>query len=191
MLVAALPLIVFTATGCSSSESDATADGANSARDNRRPEEVVQRFCEAFRNGDQEGVNANLTAAARKEDLIKAAKTEAQFSVGKAVYHSESQAEVETKWQTIDERGQTSENSGTWLLRLEPEGWRIFGMKTVESELEKNRNVTLNFEDRVQFARTRQAVYQERVALGLDQEPAAREEVAERPSGTDVDNHRE
>jgi hypothetical protein len=190
MLVAGLPLVL-AAAGCGTSDSGDASEGAGSARDNRRPEEVVRVFCEGLRGGDKATVDAMLTAAARKHNVLTPQKTDTQFTVGKSVYQSESQAEVETTWTTLDERGKPFINAAVWTLRLEAEGWRVFGMKTTEAELVKNRIVALNFEEPDQVARTREAVYQERVALGLEQGPAAREEIADRPSTVEPDNRRE
>jgi hypothetical protein len=192
MLVAALPFVLLPMAGCgSSSDSGGTSDGAGSARDNRRPEEVVRVFCEGLRAGDKPGVDAMLTATARKHNVLTPQKTDTQFTIGKSVYQSESQAEVETTWTTLDEQGKPFINAAVWTLRLEPEGWRVFGMKTTEAELVKNRTVVLNFEEPDQVARTREAVYRERVAMGLEEGPATREDVAERPADTEPENRRE
>lgn len=196
MLWAGLPLLITAATGCGSGSADgagadAAADAAASKRDNRRPEEVVQLFCEGLRSGHKPSVDSMLTEAARKHNVLTPQKTDTQFTLGKTVYHSESQSEVETTWTTLDEQGQPFVNSAVWTLRLEPEGWRVFGMKTVEAELVQNRNVALNFEEPNQVARTREKVHQERIALGLEGGPAQREEVADRPPTVEPDNRRE
>jgi hypothetical protein len=66
----------------------------------------------------------NIQVAPRGSDTAK-------FEVGKAKYLDPDGARVPCKWTDIDKEGNSRTDEITWMLRKEPEGWRVAGMAAV------------------------------------------------------------
>jgi hypothetical protein len=132
--------------------------------DNKTPEAVTGEFLEAMRSGDENKAAALLTAAARtrtaEKDMFLAppGSETARFAV-REVMLVEQGAHVATDWTDVDADGHMHTDRIVWLLRNEPEGWRIAGMAT--KIFPDRAPVVLNFEDPDDMVRQRQLADEE------------------------------
>jgi hypothetical protein len=136
---------------------------------------------QAIKVGDEKTADGMLTKIARvktkEEDLHVAppGSDTAQYKIGKHVIEG-SEAKVSSTWTDTDDEGKPQTDEIVWLLKLEPEGWRISGMAT---ELFPNEEpLILNFEDPKEMLDRQQKAEQEMVrraaaALKKDGKPAA------------------
>ncbi|MGA2254957.1 MAG: hypothetical protein ABSG53_09865 [Thermoguttaceae bacterium] len=152
--LAAMALLAF---GCSKSPDQGTtqASASNSATTTppQDAKEVVSRFLEAIRKGDNDAAMTFLTKVARQ----KAAETGrclapppndgAKIEVEDAFYPTPSHeiAHVPTRWIDLDETGKPRTDKATWVCCLQPEGWRVAGFAAYVFEGEDP--LLLNFED--------------------------------------------
>lgn len=150
--VTALGLVVAAALaiGCTSQNSTPTASVPAKA-DIAGAQAAVHEFLEAVRTGDDVKAANMLTNLARQKtserDLVVAppGSPQASFKVGQAEKVTDDGAHVQTEWSDVDGEGNRHSDTILWVLRCEPEGWRIAGMITkVFPELEP---IVLNFED--------------------------------------------
>jgi len=142
------------AIGCTSSQSDTPTAAVRAKPDAAGAHTAVHEFLEAVRTGDDMKAAGMLTPLARQKtserDLVVAppGSPQATFKIGQAELVSqdgEQGAHVETEWSDVDADGNRHTDTILWVLRAEPEGWRIAGMITkVFPELEP---IVLNFED--------------------------------------------
>jgi hypothetical protein len=101
------------------------------------PETAIGQFLEAVRTGNDKVAEGMFTDVAReriKELDIQVAprgSDTAKFEVGKAEYLAEDGARVPCKWTDIDKEGSSRTDEITWMLRKEPQGWRVAGMAAV------------------------------------------------------------
>lgn len=158
------------AAGCGQSPSEST-HGTNSpseraaARDPRGPDAVVFDFLEAVRVGNDEFAAQALTLLARQKtaemDLVVAppGSETARFSVNEFELVPDGSAHVATVWTDVDELGQPRSDEIVWILRQEPEGWRIAGMAT--KLLDYQVPLILDFEDPEDMLRRQQLAEQE------------------------------
>jgi hypothetical protein len=76
-----------------------------------------------------------LTALARKQveacafHVRPQRNDTAQFELGSVEYVGSDSARVTCKWTDLDDSGKEKIVPQVWLLRKEPEGWRIAGME--------------------------------------------------------------
>jgi hypothetical protein len=95
---------------------------------------AVREFLEAVRTGDDEKAAAMLTELARTktaEQGIQVAprgSDTAKYEVGEVEMLAADGARVAATWTDLDHTGQAQTNRMQWMLRKQPEGWRIAGM---------------------------------------------------------------
>jgi hypothetical protein len=139
-----------------STEKKVAADG---------PEAAVSEFLEAVRTGNDEKAAKMLSSVAREKtaslnrNVTPPASDTAKFSVGKAECLGNDGARVACTWTDLDEEGQPKTDSAIWVLRREPEGWRVAG---VAAQIFPNEPpLLLNFEDPEDMFRKQQWVREE------------------------------
>ena len=122
-------------SGTASSTADASTGASQAVSpEAATPEEAVRRFLEAVRTGDDRVAEAMFTTVAReriKELDIQVAprgSDTAKYEVGTAEYLPSGGAQVACKWTDLDHDGTARTDEMTWILRKEPEGWRVAGM---------------------------------------------------------------
>lgn len=171
MMIGVLALSWAALTGCGSSETPPTAaTGANPAAKvaaaGDTPTDAIQTFLEAIRTGDDKAADMMLTEIARvktkEADLHVAppgSKT-AKFTVGRQNVNGK-EAHVESTWTDMDEEGKPQTDEIVWILKKQPEGWRISGMAT---ELFPNEDpLVLNFENPEEMMKKQQQAEQEMI----------------------------
>lgn len=115
------------------------------------PEAAAKMFLEAVRTGDDAMTAQMLTPLARQKtaemNMVVAppGSDTAQFEIGQVEKIAEDGARVSAQWSDLDENGQRREDSMTWMLRRQPDGWRIAGVAATVFPGEPP--LLLNFED--------------------------------------------
>ncbi len=132
--------------GCSKTSDVAAPQGSETtagptAAPEDGPETAVSRFLEAVRTGDDQQTEAMFTKLAREkirelEDIQVAppGSDTAKFTVGKPEMLGDDGARVPSQWTDLDRDGNPRTDEITWMVRKEPEGWRIAGMAAVVFE---------------------------------------------------------
>ena len=126
------------------------------------PAEGIAQFLKALRAGDHVKTKAMLTAAARETvtDLDipfePPASDTAEFEIGDVQYLDDDSAHVACMLSDLDENSQRRSEEVVWMLRREPQGWRIAGFAALAHEGGPLR--ALDFEDRQQMAATKAAM---------------------------------
>ncbi len=117
---------------------------------NSTPDAVVTAFLDAMREGDDHVTEALLTQVARvetkKHDLVvqPPGSPSARYQVGE-VRHVQGGAHVDSQWREHESTDDPVVYDIVWVLRREPEGWRVAGMATALNP--RKPPVFLNFED--------------------------------------------
>jgi hypothetical protein len=189
-LVALSAWVIAGCGGCSSSSSSSETTGTSSATTPAEakpgPDVAVFEFLKAVQEGDDKKAAEMLTKTARektaeKEMVVAPPGSEtASFEVGEVQLLEDRGAYVSSTWTDIGEDGQPHSDQIVWVVRNEPEGWRIAGMVT---KLFENKLV-LNFEDPDDMFRKKELAEQEMMrraqqqSQGADQQP----DNARRPS---------
>jgi hypothetical protein len=102
--------------------------------DTSKPEAAVAVFLEAVRSGDDAQAEAMFTPIAREKtadmdiQVAPRGSDTASFTVGKVEYVATDGARVATTWTDLDDNGNPRTDEITWMVRREPEGWRVAGM---------------------------------------------------------------
>jgi hypothetical protein len=138
-----LAVMALVSAGCGgktdtpTTESSAAASGEASASANvPPPEAAVTEFLNAVKRGDDEKSAQMLTPLARQKtaelDMVVAppGSDTATFTVGEVEMVADEVAHVACTWTDVGENGQPRDEKIIWMLRREPEGWRIAGMAT-------------------------------------------------------------
>jgi len=123
------------------SSTEANSDQAESplAEDHSGPAHAVYEFLEAVRTGSDQQAGSMFTSLARQKldemqlEVAPQGSDTARFDVetDSVEYISEGQgARVKSVWTDLGADGQPESQEITWMLRQEPEGWRIAGMGT-------------------------------------------------------------
>lgn len=154
-------VLALSVIGCSgnSSEKDRAEDNIPG------PDVAVYEFLEAVRTGDNEKSAGMLTDLARERTaqmnltVAPPGSDTASFKVGEVEIVSDELARVACMWTDGDEDGKPKSNEIIWVLRREPQGWRIAGMATkiFEDELP----LLLDFEDPEDMIRKQQLAEEE------------------------------
>ena len=149
----------------------------------KTPEAAVTAFLEAVRTGDDELACAMLTALARRKteesDMVVSppGSDTAKFQV-RGTELLGSRARVASCWTDLDTDGQPHTDEIVWILRQQPEGWRISGM---EARVTLDQNpIELNFEDPAEMLRKQQQA-EEELARRQQADRARLKESAEGP----------
>jgi len=151
---------------------------------------TVVAFLEAIRRGDDSTARELLSVAARSktDELGLSVAPPVEDTATYAVKASEVVSEagdlvhVATTWTDTDSDGfQTSENV-VWVVRLDPEGWRVVGMAMrIFEELPP---LLLNFEDPEDMLAKQEMVAQELQRRATSPQPAAgQQRTAGKPAG--------
>ncbi|NBV46441.1 MAG: hypothetical protein EBR86_12605 [Planctomycetia bacterium] len=173
-------------TGCSAS----TAPQASSAVAATEPaKQSVVTFLEAIKRGDNEAASGMLSkvAKAKTEELgmmvAPPVKPTATYSVSECevVGDTDDLVHVATTWTDTDDEGFKSSENVVWVVRLDPEGWRVVGMATkVFPDLPP---LLLNFEDPEDMVAKQEAVAEELQRRAAAQEAGAAERTARSDGG--------
>jgi hypothetical protein len=140
-------------SGCGSSGTtpeNKTSTSAESVLSTATPPDAVKAFLQAIKVGDEKTADEMLTKIAREKtkeaDLHVAppGSDTANYKIGKHVVEGK-EAKVSSTWTDMDEDGKPQTDEIVWLLKQEPEGWRICGMATELFPDEEP--LILNFED--------------------------------------------
>lgn len=116
------------------------------------PGPALAEFLEAMRDGNNEKTSLMLTAAARRTaaelqmHIEPPGSDTAEFEIGKIEYIAEDAARVACTLSDLDENALRRSEDVVWMMRREPEGWRIAGVAAFVVELNDVRAV--DFEDR-------------------------------------------
>jgi len=119
--------------------------------DTSEPAGAVSVFLDALRRGDDDKVLEMYTVRARQEAaqsedyFLPRASDTAQFQVGGVEYLAEDGARVACAWTDLDQAGQPHTLQLLWMVRREPQGWRVAGMAAFPFPGEPP--VLLNFEN--------------------------------------------
>jgi hypothetical protein len=164
-------LFSFVAVGCTSSTEDspraegraASTEGTEPKvkRDGRTPKEIVQSLMESMLAHDQVKVDSMLTEKARLSNALKAdTPPTVRFKVGDTELIGEENAHVAAAWFYPNEDGSEYRVMTMWMLRNEPQGYRVYGNIMIVPELAKydGGKVAFDFEDAEQFAATENRV---------------------------------
>ena len=187
-------LVLGALAGCSSEKpAAAKADGGSAAADKAGPDVAVFEFLKAVQTGDDKKAAGMLTKLAREKtaemEMVVAppGSETASFEVGQVELLEDRGAYVSSTWTDVGEDGQPHSDQIVWLVRNEPEGWRIAGMvtKLFESKL------VLNFEDPQDMMRKQQQAEQEMMRRAQQQvqgaaavqQPAGDNAQAKQPDG--------
>ncbi len=152
-LVGVLALGALAICGCGGGATDDQQQSASAktAAKVPAPDKAVFDFLEAVRTGDDAKAAEMLTELARTEtakyELVVAppGSETASFQVGEVEYIAEDVVHVTSRWTDVGEDGQPHTDDIIWMLRREPQGWRIAGMAT--KLFADDLPLLLNFED--------------------------------------------
>lgn len=130
------------------------------------PAQVVHRFLEAIRVGDDQLAESLLTPLAlektREFEIAVAppGSATAAFTVGQVELVQEGLgAHVASSWTDVDETGEQHADNLVWFLRLEDHGWRVAGMAA--RLFPEEPPLFLNFEDPEDMIRKQEMAAQE------------------------------
>ena len=163
--------------GCGKS-ADAPASGAAELT----PDQTVSRFLDSICRGNTEQAASMLTLVAREKTaqtqmvLSRPGSDKATYKLCGVEYVAEDGAHVGTVWTDTDEDGQQYDDNVVWLLRKEPEGWRIAGMAT--KVFDDQPAVILNFEDPDDMLRKQNLAEQEKARRAQAENHEARKSPA-------------
>ena len=130
-----------------------------------KPEAAVFEFLEAVRTGDDETTAKMLTHRARTKtternmEVAPPGSDTARFEVGAVEYVDQDGARVSSTWTDQDANGKPRSDDIVWMVRREPEGWRIAGMAATVFPGEPP--LLLNFEDPDDMIRKQQMLREE------------------------------
>ena len=183
-----LVFLVVGILGCGGSDPENGTPGANDAEsgpggaaaesepgdaaDTSQPAAAVSVFLEALRKGNDKKVLQMYTARARQQaaelnrPFAPKGSDTAQFEVGAVEYLADDGARVRSRWTDLDRNRQplTDEilwhtDEILWMVRREPEGWRIAGMAATVFEGEPP--LLLDFENLSETLRKIRALKEE------------------------------
>lgn len=115
------------------------------------PAAAVRDWLEAVRTGNDEKATAMLTTLAREKtaamnlSVRPPASETAKYEIGRVRMVGDDAAQVAATWTDLDEEGKPQTDEAIWVLRKEPQGWRIAGVAATVFPGEPP--LKLNFED--------------------------------------------
>ncbi|MEI8366969.1 MAG: hypothetical protein WCJ31_00940 [Planctomycetia bacterium] len=139
-------------SGCSGGGGTATTAGTKSGGTESAKASVVE-FLEAIKRGDDAAASSMLTTVARTKTeelgltVAPPVNPSARYQVKdcELIGDSGDLVHVGTVWSDTDEAGQESSENIVWVVRLDPEGWRVVGMAM--KVFDDMAPLLLNFED--------------------------------------------
>lgn len=167
-------LVTAVALGCSTAPSAPPASVAAS----EPAKAAVKQFLEAMKRGDDATARGMLTRVARAKcqeyglSVAPPVSPNATYAIGESevVTDDGEVVHVATTWSETDPDGFSTSEDVIWVLRLDPEGWRVVGMAMIVFAGQPP--LLLNFEDPEDML-----AKQEQVVLELQrragQQPAA------------------
>ena len=167
-------LALVTAAGCAIG---APADPAKTGP----AKQAVVAFLDALKRGDDAAARGLLTTVARAKteelgfQVAPPVADTATYSVRdcELVGEGDDLAHVATVWTDVDETGAKTSENVIWVVRLDPEGWRVVGMAM--RIFEDLPPLLLNFEDPEDML-----AKQERVAEEIQKRAQAQQDAAAR-----------
>jgi len=161
----AVSVVLGAASGCGKSQSaggksapapeelasQAEMPTAPSAVELDGPAAAVRDWLEAVRTGNDEKATAMLTTLAREKtaamnlSVRPPASETAKYEIGRVRMVGDDAAQVAATWTDLDEEGKPQTDEAIWVLRKEPQGWRIAGVAATVFPGEPP--LKLNFED--------------------------------------------
>ncbi len=159
-----LTVVALTITGCSASSGPAASSSVVATEPAKQ---AVVTFLEAIKRGDNDAASGMLSkvAKAKTEDLgmmvAPPVKPTATYSVSECevVGGADDLVHVATTWTDTDDEGFKSSENVVWVVRLDPEGWRVVGMALkVFPDMPP---LLLNFEDPEDMVAKQEAVAEE------------------------------
>jgi hypothetical protein len=151
-------------TGGGEAQSGGGAGGQTGAGQSG-PAAAVFEFLEAVRTGDDEKAALMLTELARQKtaklnmEVAPEGSDTAEFKVGEAELLPGDRARVASTWSDLDHKSQRQTDEIVWMLRRQPDGWRIAGVAAAVFPGEPP--LLLNFEDPEEMLRKQEWVQQE------------------------------
>jgi hypothetical protein len=132
--------------------------------DGRTPKEVIEILMQAMLAHDQAKVDSVLTEKARLANVLKAETPQNEnirYKVGDVDMIGEGNAHVAAAWFHPNEDGSEYRVMTMWMLRKEPEGFRVYGNIMIVPQLAKydGGKVAFDFENAEQFAATENRVH--------------------------------
>jgi hypothetical protein len=88
---------------------------------------------------------ARQKIASLRGNITPPASDTAKFTVGKVEFVGEDGARVASVWSDLDEEGKFGSKEVVWVLRKEPEGWRVVGLAAMVFQGQDP--LVFNFED--------------------------------------------
>lgn len=170
-------------TGCGSSTDSPQSAGSQGPG----PDVVVREFLEAVRTGKDQVAGSLLTKVAHQKtkemDLLVSppGSDTASFTVGEFEVEADGTAQVASTWTDVGDDGKPNSDTIIWVLKREPEGWRVSGMAT--KVFDDRPPLVLNFEDPADMIRK-----QEETTAEMTRRTQAAAAMASRPAvgGTQV-----
>lgn len=181
LVVVCIPLCGCGGGDTSTQEQAVKSNKVNSPSGETSPRDSVQQFLQAVKDGDDQTAEKMLTSLARKKtaefDIAVAppGSQTATFEIIETELIAEDSAHVASRWTDYDESGQPHSDELVWMVRREPEGWRIAGMAA--RLFPEEPPLFLNFEDPEDMIRKQELAAEEirRRASASQTEPVANE----------------
>lgn len=146
-IVLRVAMVASLALGCSQAPSAPPAATSEPAK------AAVKQFLEAMKRGDDQAARSMLTRVARAKceemgmSVAPPVSPGATYAIGESEVVSDDGeiVHVATTWSDTDPDGFTTSEDVLWVVRLDPEGWRVVGMAMLIFSGEPP--LLLNFED--------------------------------------------
>ena len=143
------------------------------------PAATVYEFLDAAHKGNDAKGLMMLTTTAREKNqntFKPSASDTATFQVGKVEYKADDLAAVSSAWTDINEEGARDTQEAVWMVRREPEGWRVGGVAA--AVIAGKPPILLNFEDPEDMTRQLQALRDEMARQEREEELQAQQRPA-------------
>lgn len=98
------------------------------------PVETVREFLDGIRQGNDKKVSQMMTKLACEKigqqglQVAPQGSDTAKFEIGKVEYVGDNGARVAATWTDFDADRQPKTDNMLWVVRKDPEGWRVLGM---------------------------------------------------------------
>ena len=173
-----LALAMLSQSGCSSG-------GLASATSTEPAKAAVSRFLDAIKRGDDAAASGMLTKMARAKtqemglSVAPPVEATATYSIRECevVGDADDLVHVSTNWTNTDSDGFTTTDSVVWVVRLDPEGWRVVGMAM--RIFDDMAPLLLNFEDPEDMLAKQEMVARELQKRAEQAQTAAAKEAAD------------